>query len=135
VIVATALVIIWVVTPYRANGASAAFRAVKRTVASDSSPSLEVFVAADLVETVSVELTLEAVAAHALLVVVRTILSFSIEVEINGDPSLAPPRCRQSPPVGPGQSRVAVRSRRWATCGERAVVTARRGSEFSPVDC
>ena len=46
--------------------------------------SLEVFVAADLIRTVSVDLTLRTVGALGLLVLIRTVLSFSIEVEING---------------------------------------------------
>jgi hypothetical protein len=48
-------------------------------------------VAADLIRTVSVDLTLEGVGSLGLLVVIRTILSFSIDVEING---VAPWRAR-----------------------------------------
>jgi uncharacterized membrane protein len=84
-IVATTLVTIRVViTTYSANGASAAFTASRRNFGLGLLASLEVFVAADLIETVSVELTLESIAALGLLVLVRTILSFSIDVEING---------------------------------------------------
>jgi uncharacterized membrane protein len=45
---------------------------------------LEIFVAADLIRTVSVDLTLTSIGALGLLVVVRTILSFSIDIEVNG---------------------------------------------------
>jgi uncharacterized membrane protein len=45
---------------------------------------LEVLVAADIIETVTVDRTLETVASLALLVLVRVILSFSLDVEIDG---------------------------------------------------
>ena len=45
---------------------------------------LELLVAADIIHTVLVELTLESVAALAGIVVIRTLLSFSLEAEIDG---------------------------------------------------
>lgn len=45
---------------------------------------LEVLVAADVVRTVAVELTIESVAILGLLVVVRTVLSFAISAEVDG---------------------------------------------------
>ena len=45
---------------------------------------LEVLVAADIIETVTVDRTLETVASLALLVLVRVVLSFSLDVEIDG---------------------------------------------------
>ena len=45
---------------------------------------LEVLVAADIIQTVAVEFTLETVATLGLLVVIRTVLSFSIETELEG---------------------------------------------------
>ncbi len=45
---------------------------------------LEVLVAADIVKTVSIETTLENVLILGLLVLVRTLLSFSLDVEIDG---------------------------------------------------
>lgn len=45
---------------------------------------LEVLVAADIIETVTVDRTLETVASLALLVLVRVILSFSLDIEIDG---------------------------------------------------
>jgi uncharacterized membrane protein len=45
---------------------------------------LEVLVAADIIETVTVDRTLETVASLALLVLVRVVLSFSLDVEIEG---------------------------------------------------
>lgn len=45
---------------------------------------LEFLVAADIIQTVLVELTLESVAALAGIVIIRTLLSFSLETEIEG---------------------------------------------------
>ena len=45
---------------------------------------LEVLVAADIIETVTVERTLESVAGLGLLVLVRVVLSFSLDIEIAG---------------------------------------------------
>jgi uncharacterized membrane protein len=46
--------------------------------------SLEILVAADLIRTVAVEPTLENIGVLGLIVVVRTVLSFALEVEIDG---------------------------------------------------
>lgn len=46
--------------------------------------SLEILVAADLVQTVSVPLTLESVSTLGLIVLIRTFLSFSLSIEIEG---------------------------------------------------
>lgn len=45
---------------------------------------LEVLVAADLIRTVAVEPTMTNVAVLGILVVIRTLLSFSLDVEIDG---------------------------------------------------
>jgi uncharacterized membrane protein len=46
--------------------------------------ALEILVAADLIRTVAVEPTLENIAVLGLIVVVRTLLSFSLDIEIDG---------------------------------------------------
>ena len=46
--------------------------------------ALEVLVAADVVQTVAVDLTLESVGTLGLLVIVRTVLSFSLSAELEG---------------------------------------------------
>lgn len=45
---------------------------------------LEILVAADIIRTVAVTPTLESVAALAVIVLIRTVLSFSLELEITG---------------------------------------------------
>ena len=46
--------------------------------------ALEFLVAADIIRTVAVEPSLENVAVLGLIVLIRTLLSFSLEVEIDG---------------------------------------------------
>jgi uncharacterized membrane protein len=102
VIVAAALVTIWVaVATQLAHGPAAAYDAARATFGRGLLASLEVFVAADLIRTVSVDLTFEGVGSLALLVVIRTILSFSIDVEING---IVPWRARSHASGDPGSS-------------------------------
>ncbi|HUW17276.1 MAG TPA: DUF1622 domain-containing protein [Actinomycetes bacterium] len=48
--------------------------------------SLEVLVAADLIRTVTIDTTLESVTVLGLIVLIRTVLSFSLEIEIDGIP-------------------------------------------------
>jgi hypothetical protein len=48
--------------------------------------ALEILVAADLIRTVAVSPTLDNVLVLGLIVLIRTFLSFSLEVEINGAP-------------------------------------------------
>jgi uncharacterized membrane protein len=56
---------------------------------------VEILVAADLIRTVAVDPTLESVSVLGLIVVIRTVLSFSLEVEIDG---VAPWRRNAAPP-------------------------------------
>ena len=45
---------------------------------------LELFIAADIIKTVAIEPTIQNVAVLGLIVLIRTFLSWSLEVEING---------------------------------------------------
>jgi uncharacterized membrane protein len=60
------------------------YRALRRFVGLTILLSLEILVAADLIRTVAIDPSLENVAALALIVLIRTILSFSLDVEIEG---------------------------------------------------
>src|SRR6476619_7608211 len=61
-----------------------AYRTLKETFGGVLLLGLEILVAADLVRTVAVEPTLENVAILGLIVLIRTFLSFSLEIEIEG---------------------------------------------------
>ena len=67
---------------------------------------LEVLVAADIVKTVTVDPSLESAAALGILVLVRTLLSFTLDVELEGmlpwrrgEQEAAPPEPRRAPSV------------------------------------
>jgi uncharacterized membrane protein len=47
---------------------------------------LEILIIADIIRTITVDLTLESAATLGLIVLVRTFLSFSLEVELEGAP-------------------------------------------------
>jgi uncharacterized membrane protein len=60
------------------------YRALRETFGGALLLSIEILVAADLIRTVAVSPTLTSVAVLALIVLIRTFLSFSLEVEIEG---------------------------------------------------
>ncbi len=86
IIIAGVVATIAQVIRLKAGGAAAEalYLETRRTFARGILLSLEVFIAADLLRTVAVEPTLENVGVLGLIVVVRTILSFSLDVEIEG---------------------------------------------------
>ena len=63
---------------------SVVYRALRSFVGRTILLSLEILVAADLIRTVAVDPSIENVGALALIVLIRTVLSFSLEVEIEG---------------------------------------------------
>ena len=67
----------------RSNG-DAAFRAFKRYIARGLLIGLDLLIAADIINTVILEATLENVLILGLLVLIRTFLSWSLELEIDG---------------------------------------------------
>jgi uncharacterized membrane protein len=69
---------------WRAAGGDRGFRALRETFGAVLLLGLEVLVAADLIRTVAVSATLQSVAVLGLIVVIRTFLSFSLQVEIDG---------------------------------------------------
>jgi uncharacterized membrane protein len=69
---------------WRAMGGSAAYRSMRTTFGGALLLGLEVLVAADLVRTVAVAPTLQNVLVLAIIVAIRTFLSFSLQVEIEG---------------------------------------------------
>jgi uncharacterized membrane protein len=68
----------------RATPATGSYREARALFGRGILVSLEVLVAADLIRTVAVQPTLENVAVLGIIVVVRTLLSFALDVEIDG---------------------------------------------------
>lgn len=77
------VVVSWLAHPPRWTS-EAYHQRVKRGLGRVILLGLEILVAADLIRTVIVEPTLESVAALGLLVIVRTLLAWSITVELEG---------------------------------------------------
>jgi uncharacterized membrane protein len=67
----------------RSDG-NAAFRTFKRYIARGLLIGLDLLIAADIINTVILEATLENVLILGLLVLIRTFLSWSLELEIEG---------------------------------------------------
>jgi uncharacterized membrane protein len=63
---------------------TAAYERARHDVGRSILLGLEVLIIADIVETITIDPTLESAATLALIVLVRTFLSFSLEVELNG---------------------------------------------------
>lgn len=84
----------------RRTGAAMAYQRVRRGVGRAILLGLELLIIADIVLTITVDATLQSALALGLIVVVRTFLSFSLEVELEG--SL--PWRRSSPEATPDQS-------------------------------
>jgi len=68
----------------RQTDRGAIYRALRSFVGRTILLSLEILVAADLIRTVAVDPSLENVGSLALIVLIRTVLSFSLDVEIEG---------------------------------------------------
>src|SRR4051794_38168033 len=73
------------VRAFRRDGdGSRAYRVLRQSFGGVILLGLEILVAADLVRTVAVEPTLQSVTVLGLIVLIRTVLSFSLETEIEG---------------------------------------------------
>ncbi len=57
---------------------------VRRNVGRSILLGLEILIIADIVQTVTIDLTLESAAILGIIVLVRTFLSFSLEIELEG---------------------------------------------------
>ncbi len=68
---------------FRSDG-TAAFKTFKRYIARGLLIGLDLLIAADIIQTVTLEATLENVGILGLLVLIRTFLSWSLELEIDG---------------------------------------------------
>jgi uncharacterized membrane protein len=66
------------------DGAHTFFKTVRRGFGRPLILGLEILVAADIIETITVEPTLASVAALGILVLVRVVLSFSLDIEVDG---------------------------------------------------
>jgi uncharacterized membrane protein len=68
----------------RAGGAKAVFRSFRNRLGRAIILGLELLVAADILRTISTEPTLQQVVVLGIVVLIRTFLSFSLEIELEG---------------------------------------------------
>lgn len=68
----------------RRDDAEKTFQAVRQHLGRGILLGLEFLVAADIIHTVAVELTFETVGVLAIVVLIRTFLSFTLDVELTG---------------------------------------------------
>ncbi|HEY7969239.1 MAG TPA: DUF1622 domain-containing protein [Candidatus Limnocylindrales bacterium] len=68
----------------RAGPRQAVYEGARRDVGRSILLGLEILIIADIVQTITIDPTLESALILALIVLVRTFLSFSIEIELDG---------------------------------------------------
>jgi uncharacterized membrane protein len=76
--------VVLAVRTWRSTDGRAAYRTLRETFGGALLLGLEILVAADLVRTVAVAPTVQNVGVLGLIVLIRTFLSFSLQVEIDG---------------------------------------------------
>jgi uncharacterized membrane protein len=76
------------------------YRLLRRHVGRSILLGLELLVAADIIRTVAVRPTLESAGALGIVVLIRTVLSFSLEVELEGRWPWQAPRATSAPSEG-----------------------------------
>ena len=72
-------------TALRRQGSQAAYQAARRTFGQGLLLGLEILIAADLLRSVALNLNLSSITSLGVLVIVRTILSFSVQIELEGE--------------------------------------------------
>lgn len=75
---------VWAATRAPKAEAPQRYRRVRQDVGRAILLGLEILVAADIIRTVAVTPSLDSVAVLAVIVLIRTVLSFSLEVELEG---------------------------------------------------
>ncbi len=78
---------------------AAAYPRVRRTIGRSILLGLEVLIIGDIVRTIIVEPTIESVGVLALIVVIRIVLSFSLEIEMEGTVPWRARRAAIDPPT------------------------------------
>jgi uncharacterized membrane protein len=68
----------------RREGSAKAFESARRNLGRSILLGLEVLIIADIVTTITIDQTVESALSLGLIVVVRTFLSFSLEIELEG---------------------------------------------------
>jgi uncharacterized membrane protein len=78
--------VIFATRTWRAAGGRRGYQVLRQTFGGVLLLGLEILVAADLIRTVAISPTLQSVTVLGLIVLIRTFLSFSLQIEIDGLP-------------------------------------------------
>jgi uncharacterized membrane protein len=78
---------------------SLAYRKLRQGLGRAILVGLELFIAADIIRTVTIAPTFQSIGVLGLIVLVRTFLSWSLEVEINGEWPWRRARTEATPPI------------------------------------
>jgi uncharacterized membrane protein len=76
--------IVFAIAAARASSRSGSYEQLRQNLARVILLGLEVLIMGDIVRTIIVDPTLESVAVLGLIVIIRIVLSFSLEVEVDG---------------------------------------------------
>ena len=93
--VGSVLALINAAAELRTGSRGRAFRAARRGIGQAVLLGLEILIVADIVTTITIDPTIESALTLGLIVLVRTFLSFSMEIELEG----VVPWRRQRPPT------------------------------------
>jgi uncharacterized membrane protein len=126
--------VIWSATSSRTTwrttrSGSRSYKTLRRTFGSALLLALEVLVAADLIRTVAVAPTLDNVVVLGIVVLIRTFLSFSLQVEIDG----TLPWRKASPPSAASAPAPVVHDPAGATATAAGPETRLTGEAATPV--
>jgi uncharacterized membrane protein len=84
---------------------STAYEQARRNIGRSILLGLEVLIIADIVQTITIDTSMESAATLGIIVLVRTFLSFSLEIELDGVVPWHKRRNRPQPPDSNGQER------------------------------
>jgi uncharacterized membrane protein len=103
-VIGTILSFVWyLVTLIRFRGGPVAYRRLRLYLGRSIVLGLELLVAADIINSVAINPTFASVGVLGLIVLVRTFLSWALEVEINGDWPWQRLRFHRNEPPDPNQ--------------------------------
>ena len=83
-VIGAVLALIWYGRDLQRGRSAAAFSGLRKNLGNTVLLGLEFLVAADIIRTVAVDMTFENVVTLGLIVLIRTFLSWSLDVEIEG---------------------------------------------------
>jgi uncharacterized membrane protein len=99
------------VVTFFTEGGAAAYERARQNVGRAILLGLEILIIADIVLTITVDRTLDSALALGLIVLVRTFLSFSLEIELDGALPWRRGRTRRATSIPMGRRPAAPRSR------------------------